>query len=135
MAFDILWLQYSCTVYTIKESSIYFLNFLTEQYLNTSVVEDIVLTGTIFFSQGSLHSAQEVKKWIPSIKKELDYCLEVNRLIFETVMYPDSRPICSFYCDGTLENGQRKTLKIDLFNLTLLNVSENFSLQRVDCLQ
>ncbi|CAB4003707.1 Hypothetical predicted protein [Paramuricea clavata] len=26
--------------------------------------------------QGSLHSAQEVKKWIPSIKKELDYCLE-----------------------------------------------------------
>ena len=25
---------------------------------------------------GSLHSAQEVKKWIPSIKKELDYYLE-----------------------------------------------------------
>lgn len=28
-----------------------------------------------------LHNAEEVKKWIPGIKKELDYYLEVGKLL------------------------------------------------------
>ena len=31
----------------------------------------------MIFFQGSLHTAAEVKKWLPSIKRDIDFCLKV----------------------------------------------------------